>query len=466
MSSFRYIFKGNFRILVLFFFLSFIAINCQNGCGGCNGCTTSVIVDQESRKQKVDGVRIEITANKNRVTNRKLRIDEDIRINKTIWYTVDYYLEVDRRPEIKNICEFDVPDNVDLKKALTQFNIKFSPDKKHFAVGLNNQVYDFFHLLKKGVPFSSGGYYVKDSTDIFLSTAHISFDKINWGNFPSPDILFDTVIIPNNYAVWALECNKNNVLSLLDQMPPGNKHEMVLIENWFCEIADLHFTQTRVEEIIKISPTWKNAAIKSLITAIDNAVSENDEQLDESLNMVIWINDATALNKADSIVFDNYFAAGYVGDYWVNRFKNKKRPINIKMHTALISKAKNIGQNFQQEIDKMSKITAIDILLVCNEKDVLKGFINKNIQSEILLNDFFDISACTIRHYEAYPKDLQVLIVKSYLEVVQLSNSGLTGFNIIEIVDFLKDKISCDELKKIVEMHKSDLSMFRMPDGC
>ena len=466
MGSFNYLLKGNFRFLVLFFFMSFIAVNCQNGCGGYNGCTTSVIVDQESRKQKVDGVRIEITANKNRVTNRKLRINEDIKVDKTIWYTVDYYLEVDRRPEIKNICEFDIPENVDLKKALTQFNIKFSPDKKHFAVGLNNKVYDFFHLLKDGVPFSSGCYYVRDSNDIFLSTANIDFNKINWKNFPSPEILFDTVIVPNNYAVWALECNKNNVLSLLDDMPPGNKHEMVLIENWFCEIADLHFTKPRVDAIIKVSPAWKKAAIKSLTKAIGNAVSENDEQLDESLSMILWINDANALNVADSIAFDDYFAAGYAGNYWIERFKNKKLPIDKKMQTALLSKAKYIGSNFQEETDNMSQITAIDILLICKENEIIKGFINKNIQSEILLNDFFDISACPIRHYEAYSKDLQAIIVKRYLEVAQKSDSGLSGFNISEIVEFLKDKISCDELKKIVEMHKSDLSLFRMPDGC
>ncbi len=466
MSSFKYLFKGNSKLLVMFFFMSFIAINCQNGCGGCNGCTTSVIVDQESRTQKADGIQIEVTANKNRVTNRKLRINEDIHIDKTIWFTVDYYLEVDSRPEIKNICEFDAPENVDLEKALAEFKIKFSPDKQHFAVGLNNKVYDFFHMLKDGTPFSSGCFYVRDSTDILMSNANIDFDKINWKIFPDPDVLLDTVILPNNYAVWALECNKTNVLSLLNDLPPGNKHEMALIENWFCEIADLHFTQPRVEKIIKVSPAWKKAAIKSLIKAIGTAVSENDEQLDESLTMVLWINDANALNKADSVAFVEYFAAGYAGDYWVERFKNKNLPINKKMQTALLSKAKNIGSNFQQEIDEMSKMTAIDILIVCKENEVLKGFINKNIQSEILLNDFFDISACTIRHYDAYPKDLQAIIVKRFLEVAKKNNSGLTGFNISEIAEFLKDKISCDELKKIVELHKSDLNMFKMPDGC
>ena len=466
MDSFKYLFKGSSKLWILFFFMSFIAINCQNGCGGCNGCTTSVVVDQESRKQTVDGVRIKVTANKNRVTNRKLRINQEIRIDKTVWYSVDYYLSVEKRPEIKNICELEVPENVDLEKSLAEFNIKFSPDTQHFAVGLNDKVYDFFHLLKAGVPFSSGCFYLNDSNYVFLNTANLDFNKINWSKFPSTEILFDKIIIPNNYAVWTLACNQDNVLELLNEMPPGNSHEMVLMENWFCEMADLHFNEQRVQEIIKVSPPWKRLAEKQLIYAVDNSVSENNQELKESLDMVLWINDSKTLNIADSIVFDDYFAAGYVGDYMVERFKNKNSPVNNKIHASILSKAKKIGINFQQNNDEMNEITAINILLICKENQILKDFIDKNIRKDVLINDFNDICSSTIRIFDAYPKELQSLIVKRYLEVAQQPEPGLFALDISEVVEFLKDKISCEELKKIVELHKSNLYTFRMPDGC
>ena len=465
MDCFKYLFRENSTIWILFLFISFVTINCQNGCG-CNGCTTSVIVDQEALKKKVDGINLKVVANKNRVTNRKLRLTDENLVDKTIWFTVDYFLKVEKRPEIKKICEFEVPENADLKKALVDFTIKFSPDKKHFAVGLNNHVYDFFHMLENGVPFSSGSFYLKDSNNVYLSDSQIEFDRINWKLFPNPDALFDSIIIPNNFAVWNLSCNKDNVLKLLSEMPAGNRHEIFLIENWFCEIADMHFTQSRVEEIIKVSPIWKKTALNKLIYSVDNSVSDMDDELDKSLDMILWINDSKTLNKTDSIVFDDYFAAGNAGDYLLERMKDKTVPLNSKIQTALLSKAKNIAANFQQQTDIMHEQLAIDILLFKQENDLLKSFINKNINYDLLLNDFVDITYSTIRRYEVYPKDLQAIMVKKYLEVAQNPAQGLSVFDITEIVEFLKDKIPCKELKKIVELHKANLYTFTMPKGC
>jgi hypothetical protein len=465
MDCFKYPFRGNSFIWILFIFILLIAINCQNGCG-CNGCTTSVVVDKESRKLKEDGVPIKVTVNKNRVTNRKLRLNNDKLIDKTIWYSVDYYLRVEKRPEIKNICETEVPENADLEKALADFNVKFSPDKKHFAVGLNDNVYDFFHLLKEGVPFSSGCYYLRDSNDIFLSTADIHFNEINWNIFPTPDALFDTIIVPNKYAVWAPECNKNNILKLLYDMPPGNSHDMVLIENWFCEVADLHFTEQRVNEIIKVSPKWKKTAIEKIIQSIDNSVSANDPELDKSQNMLLWINDASSLHKVDSMVFDEYFAAAYAGDYLIKRMKNTNIRLDKKIHSALLNKAKSISSNFQESTEEMSEKNAIDILLICKEYELLKTFMRKNIRPEIIINDYTDVSNVTIRKFELYPKDLQAQMISAYLEIAKNTDLELSNFDISEIVEFLKDKISCDELKKLAELHKDQLIGFIMPKGC
>ncbi len=466
MANPGYLNTNTTKVWALVFFLFSIAISCQNGCGGCNGCTTSVVVDQESRKLKSDGVTIKVTVNKNRVTNRKLRLDNDKLIDKTIWYSVDYNLKVERRPEVKNICEIEVPENANLEKALADFNVKFSPDKKHFAVGLNDKVYDFFHLLKDGVPFSSGSYYLTDSVNIYISNANIYFNKIDWEVFSEPDVLFDIIIVPNKYSVFEPEGNKNNILKLLSEMPPGNIHDMVLIENWFCEIADLHFTEQRVADIIKVSPEWKKTAIEKILHHIDKSASVNDPELDKSQNMLLWINDASSLRKADSMVFDEYFAAGYAGDYLIKRMINKKITLNEKIHSALLGQAKSIGLNFQESTEQMSEKIAIDILLICKEFELLKIFMKNNIRPEVIIDDYTDVSNVTIRKFELYPKDLQAQMINAYLYIAKNTDLDLSNFEITEIVEFLKDKISCHELKKLTELHKDKLIGFRMPKRC
>ena len=457
--------KGATFVWIAIYFVLMLSFSCQHGCG-CNGCTSTVIVDQEARKIRVDDIRMKVTANKNRVTNRKLKLDEELYIDKTIWYSIDYYLQVEKRPDIKNICEFIVPENQDIEMALDKFNVRFSPDKKHFAVGLDIKVYDFFHLLEEGVPFSSGCYYLKDSNFTFIQTANLDFNSINWNIFPKPENLLEKIIIPNNYSPWALNCNKQNVLKLLNQMPPGNSHEMVLINNWYCEIADIHFTQQRVDQILNVSPEWKKKALKSLLKEIDNSVSQDDSRLDESLDMILWIKDPLALNKADSMMFEDYFAGGYAGDYLVKRLIDNKSPLNKNIQSALLTTAKDKATNFQTKTDKMSENNAFEILLFFKEYSILKTFIENNVQLEAVKNDFTDISIVTIKKYNSYPKDLQTLMVKNYHEIAKRQDLGLSGFDISEVVEFLKDKIPCTDLKKLVELHKNDLVAFQFPKGC
>lgn len=467
MKAQLFLFRNTPKVWYLVFVLLLIAIGCQDGCtcGGCNGCTTSVVVDQESRKYKADGVPVKLTANKNKVTNRKLRLRENSMIDKTVWYTIDYHIRIEKRPEFKNICEYEVPKKMDMKKALAAFNIKFSPDKKHFAVGINELVYDFFHLLDNGVPFSSGCYYLKDSNAVFLNTAGISFNKINWKVFPQPDKLLDEIIVPNSYSVWVLSENQNNVLELLREMPPGNPHEMVLMENWYCEMAYRHFTQQRVEEILKVSPEWKRNALVKLLEKTGNAVSENDQELERSLDMILWINDKNALAKADSLVFDEYYASGYAGDYFLERLKDKTTPPDRKITTSLVTTARRISNKFEDS-DKMSAGCAIDILLIEKENNELSTFLENYLKPDSLADRFYQISPVTIGKFELYPQDLQTLMIAKYFSISKIENSGLTDFDISGILEFLKDKISCEELKKLVELHKNHLVGFTMPKGC
>jgi len=468
-------FPGATRLWVVIMLCIFGAISCQEGCRcrgctGCSGCTTSVVVDHEDKKMKVDGVKIKLRANKNKVTHRKLRLDQEIYVDKDSWYSVDYYLRIEKRDAIKNICEYDVPKNQNLTESIKKFTINFSPDKNHFAVGLDNKVFNFFHLLSEGVPFSSGCYYLKDPNYTYLLSANIDFDNINWSRFPNPELLFDEIIIPNEYAVWTYVHNRTNILSFLDKMPPGNRHELVLIENWYSELAYSHFNERKVMQIIGVSPLWKKTAEKSLIKCIDEKTVNIDSELKSTLDMVLWINDKATLNTIDSIVFDDYFAEGHVGGYFTERFSNSNKPIKEQIKKALLSKAKEICSKTNiSSFDyskKMSVSNAVEFLLISREHKTLEQFIENNVTLSEIEENFSEIPDATIDKYEKYPPSLQKLMVEKYTAIMKAPESDIFGMTISDIVDFLKNKITCDDLKEIVNLHQNDLFGFKMPKRC
>ncbi len=476
MKGLQYMFPGASKLWVVIMFGIFGALSCQQGCRcrgctGCGGCTTSVVVDHEDKNMSVDGVKIKIRANKNRVTNRKLSLSrEDIHVDKNSWYSVDYFLRVEKRDALKNICEYDVSKEQDLMESISKFNIKFSADKNHFAVGLDNQVFNFFHLLPNGVPFSSGCYYLKGTNYIYIYGAAISFNDIDWTRFPEPEALFDTIIIPNEYAVWTFVHNKDNVLHLLDKMPPGNKHEMILIENWYNEIAKTHFTEQRVKKIIAASPSWKKTASKNLIKNLTKDYFNQPLELKSTLDMILWIDDAPTLNTADNLVFQKYVADGYAGDYFVSRFGNTQKPLNqeIKNKLLAISKSlcsKKISNSFDFK-ESISVTNAAEILLISKEYKTLELFIENNVTLLKIEKSFSDVPEATIDKYEKYPPNLQKLMVERYIELMKVPDSEIFGLTVSDIVDFLADKAKCSDLKEIVSIHKEDLYGFRMPKRC
>jgi hypothetical protein len=476
MKGLQYMFPGASKLWVIIMISVFGAMSCQQGCrcrgcAGCGGCTTSVVVEHEDEKMRVDGVDIKVRANKNRVTNRKLIFSrEDIHVDKDQWYSVDYFLRVEKRDAIKNICEYDVPKNQDLDESLEKFSIKFSPDKNHFAVGLDNQVFDFFHLLPQGVPFSSGCYYLNDPNYVYLYTANIDFEDINWSRFPKPDALFDEIILPNDYAVWSFVHNRDNVLKLLDEMPPGNKHEMVLIENWYNDIADAHFTERRVKQIIATSPEWQQKASKNLIKSIVENNSYQTIELKATLDMVLWIDNRNTLNSVDSLIFIKYLADGYAGDYFVSRFENTKKPLNQQIKSELFNIAKSVcsiksDRAFNREAG-MSLTCAVDILLISKDYETLELFIRNNITLAEIEESFGNVPDATIDRFEKYPPDLQKLMVEKYTELMKVPDSDIFGLTVSAIVKFLADKASCSDLKVIVSIHEKNLMGFRMPKRC
>lgn len=475
MEGFKYSFPNLPKVWIVIFACIFGALSCQQGCRcrgctGCGGCTTSVVVDKETDNMRVDGMKIKLRANKNRITNRQIRIREYIDVDKSRSYAIDYHIRVSGRDALRNICEFGIPRNYDVDDAMDRFTIKFSPDKKHFAVGLDKNVYDFFHMLKKGVPFSSGCYYINDQNYTYLSDANIKFDDIEWSRFPSPDALLDKIVLPNDYSVWTYTHNQSNILMLLGQLKPGNEHDIHLIRNWYNDIADQHFTKQRVYAIKKVSPGWVKIAKESLLKIINESSSDVSTELGASLDMVLWIDDKELLNTVDKTVFEKYFAEGNAGNYLVERLANNNNSLNNSIKDPLITESLKVCSNNEGSSvgfdDKISIEDAIEVLLLSKKENDLKNFINSNVTISKIENSFTNVPDLTIKKYDKYPKELQGLMVEKYTEVMKTPGTDIFSLTISEIVRFLQDKIKCSDLKEIVKLHKEDLGVYSLPARC
>jgi len=459
--------KVIFGLLLIIF-----AIGCNgesnSGCNGCscncNGCTTRKIIDSENETIRVDGTKIKLTANKVRSTNRKLNLRENSDlITKTTWFTANYNVELDNRPEIKEICEHQINEDQDLEKTISEFNIKFSSDKKHFTVGRIGVVWDFYHLLKIGNPFSSGDYYFVKNKLQYASVPFLKFKEIKWNTFFDTDQLFDTLIIEigNQNKKYNVN-NEEDFLSILSELEPGNKHEMFLINNWYNYMGSRHFTTERVQQIIKVSPEWKKTAITKIFVELNKKDNFQFQGYNNSLLLLLSINDQASLLKADDLLFKNpEFSDDDTHKYFIERYYNKKNPLKAEIRKYIITNAVTTVVKHPESNENFTIDESINIVLAEKDEKSLGIFVDKIKvhKTQDFTDAFFvsDMARQTIDKYDLYSKKIQQQIVKNFTVYIKEVPKDISQFDVQKIYDFLKGKISCKESNQIFEMHKEAL---------
>jgi hypothetical protein len=459
----------NKTLLVLLLFI--LAIGCNDGCNcTCGGCTTRKIIDDEHETRHIDGVKVRITANKVQSTNRTLnwRGGPDL-FNKSIWFSANYDLEIADRPELKEICEYYVDENQDLEKTLKEFSMKFSPDKNHFAVGRVGKVWDFYHFLETGSAFPSWNFYFRKTNIRYDTVSTLDFNKISWNLFPKPDQLFDTLLIQyGNQKPQYFVPDPNSFLSIMKDLKPGNSHELFLINNWYCEMANLQFSEARVGEIVKVSPVWKSTAITKIFNEIEKNPTETRTYY-HSLVLLMSINDEKSLHKADDLLFKNpKYDNEDTREYFLKRFENKEVPLKSEIQKDLISKAKSAIEIYPKEFSEMNLSDAVDIVLSVKDDNTLIDLIKKintrqNPDSISVAVYVSDLTSQTIDKYDSYSKTMQNLIVSEYKIYLNNTDQEISQFDVQRIYDFLKDKISCVEATKIYKKFESKLQFSKKP---
>jgi len=443
------------KLLYLALLIIFLA-GCQGGCR-CNGCTTKKTIEKETDRRKVQGVKLKITANKVQSTNRKLnlRSGEEL-VSKSVYFSVDYDVKLPKRDKIEHICEFPLVDqNYNLETALTDFTFEFSEDKKNFAVGQKADAWEFYHMLEEGIPFSSGAFYFSKVKSESKYNA-VKFSEIDWNIFPPAKQLFDTLLLASSSIHFSGNYNPNQkvLLKLLKEMPPGNSHEYFLIDNWYSEIAHQHFTQSRIEDIVKKSPAWKKTAIKKSLLYLQK---ENSFGITNTLELILNINDIQTIHKADSIAYFSENIKEYASQkYLLERIEDKKVELNPKIKSDLISRANVAINNLEPESDYVDIDFARKVLIATEDYKSIESAIDKindksyqNSTEENNGDGYRNLLNVTKDGYRHYPDPLKKKILKEFVKFMHNTPENISEFELRRMYWFLNGKIPCDEFENI-----------------
>ena len=439
-------------IILSFLFIVFTS-SCRNGCT----IVSSKIVEKETEVRNIDNFKIKITANKVKYTGTNARglLRNKLRITRNSWFGTNYTLKINDRKPNKDLIRRYAKEEADLTQVLKKFRIEFSPDKQHIAIGDNDTVFDFLHLLKTDKAFFSHRYYYKKNK--FTPKTYEAFNKIKWKTFPPAEQLFDS-LITSDFA-------GNEYFEILENMPPGNKYEISLIKNWDCPVAVGLFTKKRVKQIIKASPEWKNIAVEKLETVISKKMYGTFKS--KSYDLVRYIDDASLLTKIDSIIFniDNKYYNEF--NYFIERISNKKHPLKPEIVNSLIDMSKSTLDSINDKDLEVDTKEAVKILLKTENYDFLRNFLNTSINpAKYKVFRFMDLRSATIFMYENYPSDLQKLIVEKYNNYIQNLPEKMDNSNISYIFEFLKNKIPCSDAKKLYQKLKVKMEPWGKKPDC
>jgi len=450
---------GVFKILILFLLFSFCFQDKNNR--GCSGCGCYKVVEEESEVRKIDDLKVKITAQK--VKDTKLVNTRGGRLNFELGtrssFFVRFKLEVSGCKPIYNLCEHYALERDDLNKSLKIFDIVLK--EKHLAVGLKDNPRSFHHQITNKLYFSSGYYYF-DNTNI--EVRDLTFDKIDWSIFPDPDSLFQVMLLDGEKSNYGAD--DGELIDVLKEMPAGNKHELFLINNWYNSVARSHFTKRRVQKIVKKSPQWKSVAIKKAFIEISNPDKYNTGFY-PSIMLINAIKDKEALLKLDKyLLFEMNDSRDNMDDYFWERYNNKEIPLSKESRLKLQELSEEILYAYPDDKEMFDVEFAIGFLIKEKQLKEIEGFLDKIISNEGLTEFMSKSIQLTIGKYHKYPDELKPKIVEKYTKVMQGPSPEISSFDMAKIFRFLKDKISCQQLKPIYNNNKDRLSRVKLPKKC
>lgn len=434
-----------------------IAIGCGRGCS----CSRTIATDRE--KLEIDGEKVRVTAKKIETKTTYLKRvklpeneDDDFvcQTRKTYHYAFSYDIKLSGRPELEDVCSFPIDENTDIAHAMPAFSMKFSPDKQHFAVGIGQEVYGIYHLLEKGIPFSTHYYN-------YLTKTNNTFEQLQWDTISPPDKIIESIISHENQYEKLTREDISLITRALQDQEPANKYDYLLIKLWpQSDLADKVFSEKRIRENCDNSKGWETLALQKVFSSLNSGVYDN-----RNILMLIAIDDKQSFLEADKILFTRWPRSDDVHQYLLKRLKMRRPKIDDSQIKSLIAKGNQAITNLSNRKlhEKRREIEhSLEFLLEIEETSQFEEafrlfFVPENYE------DYKTIVNETItEYYENFPAPVQDMVKQKLPQMFPHLNFPERS----EMFDFLKDKIACEILVKLKQNYANDLKSNQLPTRC
>lgn len=424
------------KIWILFFLAA---------CG--RGCSCTRVVDTAKETRKIDGIKVKVTAQKLETTTSYVFRNKP----KDYSYAFEFKIKLPNRDELEHTCHIRANEDSDVDDILPTFNMTFSPDKKHFALGYGEEVYNTYHLLDKGMPFTSHHYLEYDQD-------HIKFSELNWGNYPNPKEIAHQ-LIEGEYDKLHLH-ERKMIQEALQEQPIPCEFDFYLMDKFPSDLAKTVFEEARVKSLTKKSDDWRQKARARAVTLLANQVHNRDA----TIRFVMHMNDPETFAVTDAPILDQWIIENGFNDQ-ANRYLHlrldKQNPkINPTLLQQLTTRANEVItlSVYKNDPSIRNRHTGeqvqfgFEFLIKTNQKEHFAEAFAAIFEGEYYEWNAANIDKIAIEKHEHLPADVQQFVIKSYQKVLpSMGTIQKRG-----ILKFLKKKLPKEQYETLYEQHKPE----------
>lgn len=410
-------------------------------CG--RGCSCTRVIDTAKETRKIDGVKVKITAQKLETTTSYVLRNKP----KSYAYGFEFKVKLPERTPVEHLCHIPTTEEGDVDEVLSTFQFSFSPDQKHFAVGYEHEVFNIYHLLDKGIPFTSHHY-------LEFGQEHIQFADIVWDSIPAPRTIAKELIQGKESMLHWHETEQ--LKKALQQQPIPCEFDFYLIDRFPSTLARDVLAKPRVRMLMDKSKDWESKAIeKALALLLDN---QTDYKESSAIDLVQLIDNPITYQAADTVILKDWLLernpSAKINDYLKHRLNNPTPPLNGLLFATLkaraiaaISLTPNGNKHRLPSASQVSQ--AFDALIDMKETASFSSAITHIFNEGYYANHSIQLNITFIDKFDQLPEESKQIV----LEQLPLQLNQISSLQKRNVLKFLKGKLSTKEYQQLEQAH-------------
>ena len=449
------------KLFRLGWWVLFVVAGCQRGCS----CTTTKVIETATTNKVVQGVNLEIKAEKIRA--KHMRIFARVPRKTYFSYSVSYNLKVAERPWAEGVLALPIDKETELEGMLEVIRFRFSYDNRHFTVFEKEEPLSVYHLLTEGSPFTT------NNTGLDLKEAFLK------EQLPTPERIIrrfinqDTVLIRYNESiVQALATQK--VPSAFDQemlaaFPQNRLLIKVMSENSrLKKLLKEKGWQRRFDQKIlgfytqKLKDTLSDDIFSA--SASPRLINKNyfpNSQERNILDLIQLLNDKAPLAKLDQLVLKTFPYDETSNNYYETR-KRIQVPIAASIQKRIRKEV--IGIAAKLEVEERVKKKALSYAFNTKDYTLRREVLNSVLTAENVEKFTSAINFGVFFYKRKFTKEEKAFVIQRAERLVFQKTLNLRAKRML--YNFLEDELSCERLREITQRNEGRLSLpFRCETG-